>query len=228
MKMNIHKRKQAGLAVAAAFVLSAFMPTLSVAADVVAGDLLKFSDGPGTTGGGEFFVDNLSNGSGIDFITFCIEKNESVNMVNTFKVGAVSTGAVNGGVGGPNPDPISFATAWLYKEFRAGTLASYAHTDTKANSLQKAIWYLEEEYTTTQAVAYAALDAQAQTWVNDASTNGTSLYGVGVINLQTLGGGDAQDQLTMIPEPETYAMLLAGLGLMGFVARRRQRKLVAA
>jgi hypothetical protein len=30
-----------------------------------------------------------------------------------------------------------------------------------------------------------------------------------------------------VPEPETYAMLLAGLGLMGFVARRRQRKLAA-
>jgi hypothetical protein len=30
-----------------------------------------------------------------------------------------------------------------------------------------------------------------------------------------------------IPEPETYAMLLAGLGLMGFVARRRQRQLAA-
>ncbi len=28
---------------------------------------------------------------------------------------------------------------------------------------------------------------------------------------------------TAIPEPETYAMLLAGLGLMGFVARRRRR-----
>ena len=27
---------------------------------------------------------------------------------------------------------------------------------------------------------------------------------------------------TMIPEPETYAMLLAGLGLMGFIARRRK------
>ncbi len=27
-----------------------------------------------------------------------------------------------------------------------------------------------------------------------------------------------------IPEPETYAMILAGLGLMGFVARRRKRK----
>ena len=27
-----------------------------------------------------------------------------------------------------------------------------------------------------------------------------------------------------VPEPETYAMLLAGLGLRGFVARRRQQK----
>lgn len=26
-----------------------------------------------------------------------------------------------------------------------------------------------------------------------------------------------------IPEPETYAMLLAGLGLIGFVARRRKQ-----
>jgi hypothetical protein len=29
-----------------------------------------------------------------------------------------------------------------------------------------------------------------------------------------------------IPEPETYAMLLAGLGLMGFVARRRKQSVV--
>ena len=34
--------------------------------------------------------------------------------------------------------------------------------------------------------------------------------------------------ISPIPEPETYAMLLAGLGLMGFVARRRQRNLAAA
>lgn len=31
-----------------------------------------------------------------------------------------------------------------------------------------------------------------------------------------------------IPEPETYAMLLAGLGLMGFLARRRKQKEAAA
>jgi hypothetical protein len=30
-------------------------------------------------------------------------------------------------------------------------------------------------------------------------------------------------QLTAVPEPETYAMLLAGLGLVGFAARRRKQ-----
>ncbi len=33
--------------------------------------------------------------------------------------------------------------------------------------------------------------------------------------------------VALIPEPETYAMMLAGLGLMGFVARRRKRKAAA-
>lgn len=33
---------------------------------------------------------------------------------------------------------------------------------------------------------------------------------------------------TPVPEPETYAMLLAGLGLLGFAARRRKQKELAA
>ena len=31
------------------------------------------------------------------------------------------------------------------------------------------------------------------------------------------------DQVAVVPEPETYAMLLAGLGLVGFMARRRKQ-----
>jgi len=50
---------------------------------------------------------------------------------------------------------------------------------------------------------------------NNASDGGESFFLVP-------GGGPP----TSVPEPETYAMLLAGLGLMGFVARRRRRTAV--
>jgi hypothetical protein len=36
------------------------------------------------------------------------------------------------------------------------------------------------------------------------------------------GGTQASFQPAAVPEPGTYAMMLAGLGLMGFVAARRK------
>jgi hypothetical protein len=46
----------------------------------------------------------------------------------------------------------------------------------------------------------------------------TSTEGASVDNVRVLGN----PIITAVPEPEIYAMMLAGLGLMGFVARRRQ------
>lgn len=42
------------------------------------------------------------------------------------------------------------------------------------------------------------------------------------------GGFDQAGGVAAIPEPETYAMLLAGLGILGFAARRRKLKAAAA
>ena len=44
----------------------------------------------------------------------------------------------------------------------------------------------------------------------------------GEIHLQTFTG-----QIAAVPEPETYALMLTGLGLMGVMVRRRARKLTA-
>lgn len=61
---------------------------------------------------------------------------------------------------------------------------------------------------------------------------GKSLAGFGVYGCSGCGVSTLADDFTVtasVPEPETYAMLLAGLGLMGFMARRRkQQEAVAA
>ena len=241
MKKKLEK-KLLGALVGGAFALAAFLPAASVAAPlVVAGDIVKLYDGPGTTGGGEFWADVVGKGvSGAmsatnnDFITFCLEYNESFNYYGQpLRVDGVTTGAVNGGVSGGNPDPISNQTAWLYTQFTnsPGTIG-YSHTAAMGNSFQRAIWFLEGELGASYTLAQLnTLDSQAKAWVDQANAaNPSGIGNVRVLNLsRQLSTGawvNAQDQLyiTPIPEPETYAMLLAGLGLMGFVARRRRQR----
>lgn len=63
-------------------------------------------------------------------------------------------------------------------------------------------------------------------------TNGTYTLGFGVVNTKDtiLDGalfldnqpGDTRPIISAIPEPETYALLIAGLALLGFVAKRKR------
>ena len=43
----------------------------------------------------------------------------------------------------------------------------------------------------------------------------------GVLHAYKASATDLAGYLAPVPEPETYAMLLAGLGLVGFMARRK-------
>jgi hypothetical protein len=57
----------------------------------------------------------------------------------------------------------------------------------------------------------------------------TNVVYLGLSDGAYLTGGDHDFQdialsITAVPEPESYAMMLAGLGLMGFVMRRRNQK----
>jgi hypothetical protein len=225
MKMNI--RKQAALAVAAAFAFSAFMPTLS-AAPLASGNLVTIADGPGAGPGGEFIL-TYATGS---FASFCLEKSEFLNFgpsyIATFNNAAIAGGGVlaNAGLGDVAgtagvSDPLSNATAWVYSNYLEGTLSGQVvGSAASADKAQDAIWFLENEGGANNTWAQAAITAVNNGWVNP--TGGGHVY---VLNLTDQAGGLHQDQLYMapVPEPETYAMLLAGLGLMGFVARRRKR-----
>ena len=166
---------------------------------VAVGDVLHVLGSDGNIWGGAFDVDNTSNGPGVDFKTFCVQMFEDIDYDNLFVVGAISDFADDDG----GPDPLSLETAWIFSSYRHGALSAFT-----SDEIQSAIWMLEGDWTLANGIAVfgaaiigdpEALIALAESnvnagWVND---------GVRVINLFTLDGQKAQDQLTLseVPEP---------------------------
>jgi len=212
------------------------IPMKAGAGPLVAGDVVKFSDLPGNTGGGEFKLTDVTN-SADWIITFCMQKTEYMTFTNDFIVGSINDYTLTdpddkGGVGGM--DPISSQTAWLYTQFYNGTLANYvygfdgnavfANREASANALQHAFWGFENEETLDTNNFYVQLA------VNNTPAD-FEIGRVGVLNLylydKTKPGGlgaEAQDQLTMrVPEPATLALM--GVGMLGMtIVRRRLKK----
>ena len=208
--------------------LTALGLTLAAGAQAVDGQL-TFTAPWGPNGGGEFNV-TASTGFGA-FKTFCLEYDEHISIPGTYDYTKNSM-AMGGGPGyTPNGDPISIGTAWLYSQFRAGTLSYLGNNyDTAGDqgTLQQAIWWLEEESTSPGygsnlwvAAAKAALS------LDDAGIRGNAngAYGVVVLNLDDTGAASAfrQDVLAMPDGGLTLGMLGTGLVAVG-LARRRMAK----
>jgi len=211
----------------------------------------------GANGGGEFKVATFKDNGGFDvsvpaqgpgvnifggvFQTFCLERNEHLDFQGQDINWEYNTAAINGGVGGGNPDPLDSRTAYLYDLFWHGTLGGYDYTPgaprrSSATSLQLAIWYLEDELGADAAngvvdihAAYNS-NAQAQAWVAQANANDPGTIGnVRVLNLtrDDQHGLLHQDVLVLTGVPLPSAALL-GLGLMSgvgafeFIRRRRR------
>lgn len=105
-------------------------------------------------------------------------------------------------------------------------------TITESAAFQLALWEIVQEGTSSYSLTngngsfYVVSTASggsavslANTWLSGLASGPTGGYQLTVLHSAT-----KQDQLmpTPIPEPETYAMMLAGLGLLGLAARRRR------
>ncbi len=195
------------------------------------------------------YADNLI-GTGIEkrktFQSFCLEIKEFVEEGKTYNA-KVSDTAFLGGVG-PEGDPISIGTSWLYSQFAQGQLKGYEYAgDEKerkqsAINLQLAIWWLEDEIEDGQVyndhifklssnifmeVLLAEFGNDKDGVKKDADPN---KWGVYVLHLQTTTGDHAQDILYYQPPtgggpniPDGgFTLLLLGSAMAGLSVVRRK------
>ena len=103
--------------------------------------------------------------------------------------------------------------------------AGLVDTSTESTSLQLAIW--NTIYDTDSTVASGAFsDTSPYAAYATALLTGAASFSGSSVALQVLHSDTNQDFLvtTPVPEPSTYALMLAGLAGVGFVARRRARR----
>jgi hypothetical protein len=239
---KIHRMKRQNLHLASLAVgLAGMMMAPSLFAYIGLDGTLNFTAPTYQNGlGGEFNA--VTTGLG-GFATFCIEYEEHIGQPPSGPYTyTINTGAVSGDLGTDALDPhtglpmdnISLGTAWLYSQFRAGTLmldtgtGSYfdANRLAHAGELQNAIWYFEDEggqnngYVALAETVLGKTEAQVK-----ADANGA--YGVVALNLFDANGNLAQDQLAVarepipvIPEPSTSALIALGVGALSLALHR--------
>jgi hypothetical protein len=168
----------------------------------------------------------FKDSAGKSFMAFCIEPGQdyatAANGMQSYTVGSFSGDQ-------------SKALQGLFSRHYA-TLGDA----TQQAAFQMAVWEITNETAKTFGVGQGqgvfffdrlsqGTDAQNlgfTTLVNSYLDDAVSYQGPARYQITRLSSDNFQDLVTVtaVPEPGTYAMLLAGLGVVGFVARRRQQR----
>jgi PEP-CTERM motif len=154
---------------------------------------------------------------GASFQTYCVELTQEFSFNHNYTYSVVDGVAAWGAAKSADLDH-------LFSYFAATNFVTNTTTSAVA---QAAVW--EVIYETSKPFSFSSGSFQEfsfSNWSALNSFNWTAAMAAPVtVQVDELHNSHNQDfvVLTPVPEPSTYALLLAGLGTIGFVARRRRR-----
>lgn len=165
-----------------------------------------------------------TDAAGKSFEAFCVEVSQRHSLTGT--TAAYTLGSFS--------QPQAGLLQGLFSSSYAGLSTNFQKT-----AFQAAIWEITHEqsgnaldvsvggFRLTSVIGGTSSDRDAlRKQANDFLTLASSYQGKPLYEISKLQSAEFQDLITVtaVPEPGTYAMLLAGLGVVGFVARRRQQR----
>ena len=159
-------------------------------------------------------------GSGSSFAAFCIDPSQYAN-------GGASDYSVSTGL-----SSLGSTKAALVSNLYSQSYASSIGNATGSAAFQLALWDLAKDdgkLSTGAVKITSSTNSNVVDLANTMITNAQSGAGPAQYSFSLYSSASAQDYVVAsavaaVPEPQTYAMLLSGMCLLGFTAKRRMQK----
>lgn len=170
---------------------------------------------------------SLTATSPTSFVAWCVELTQTFNFGVSYDYALIDSSAYH--FGNLLNDPNGHRATDLSRLFTAAAANNFVFDSVGSAAFQAGIWEIVYEHDASYSFLTGTLLGSASDPANQAAFNTvngflTNLgsYAAGY-HIDVLTNGAQQDFLVAsVPEPETWAMLVGGLGMIGFLRRRRK------